>query len=174
MKKLIHFTYLFILPATYLTNAQIVSKTDTLSGTEITISASKEINNLMEGLEGKCKNKSTNTSWNNQNEDEKKISVPKKALTNAEICRQNPRIMGYKIQLAVVKSNQEANEVKAYFRRRFPYIKTETDASLRPNYKILAGSYFSKASAAGDLKKIKEHFKSATAVQYYIFCEEGK
>jgi len=64
--------------------------------------------------------------------------------------------------------------VKAYFRRRFPNLKVETDASLRPNYKILAGSYFTKASASGDLSRIKQYFKSAIPVQYRVFCVEAK
>ena len=95
-------------------------------------------------------------------------------MTNAEICRKNPRIMGYKIQLTVVKSNEEAREVGLYFRRRFPSMKVEIDASLRPNYKVMAGSYFTKESAASDLKRIKEYFKSAIPIQYRIFCVEAK
>lgn len=182
MEKIINFIYLVAPACIYLANAQMVIKTDTLSGTEISISSSKNISDLMDKLENNCnKNTSVSNKWDNVNEknsssnsSEERISVPSKKLTDAEICRKNPRIMGYKIQLAVVKSNNEANEVKAYFRRRFPSIKAETDASLRPNYKILAGSYFTKASAAEDLKRIRQYFKSANAVQYYIFCEEGK
>ena len=64
--------------------------------------------------------------------------------------------------------------MKAYFRRRFPQLKVETDASLRPNYKILAGSYFNKQSATSDLNAIRKEFKSAIAVQYRIFCAEAK
>lgn len=101
-------------------------------------------------------------------------TVASRAMTTAEICRQNPRILGVKIQIAVVKSNEEANEVKSYFRRRFPNIKVETDASLRPNYKILAGSYFNKGTAAGDLARIRQYFKSAIPVQYRVFCAEAK
>ena len=82
--------------------------------------------------------------------------------------------MGYKIQLAVVKSNEEAKEVGMYFRRRFPNMKVEIDASLRPNYKVMAGSYFTKQSANEDLKKIKPYVKSAIPVQYRVFCVEAK
>ncbi len=97
-----------------------------------------------------------------------------KPLSNADVCRQNPRIMGYKIQLAVVKSNEEAKEVGMYFRRRFPNMKVEIDASLRPNYKVMAGSYFTKQSASSDLKKVKQYFKSAIPIQYRVFCVEAK
>jgi hypothetical protein len=64
--------------------------------------------------------------------------------------------------------------VKTYFRSKFPSIKVITDASLRPNYKVLAGSYFSKQSAAADLAKVRQIFKDARTVEYNIFCVEGK
>jgi hypothetical protein len=45
-----------------------------------------------------------------------------------------------------------------YFRRRFPNMKVEIDASLRPNYKVMAGSYFTKQAAAADLARIRQLF----------------
>lgn len=166
---------------------QQVTKKDTLSGTPLTISMDDKVEKLLSDMENNCvrvaaNNASKTGSSSGSNSSYKpaksttpeRISVPSRALTNAEICRQNPRILGYKIQLTVVKSNEEANEVKAYFRRRFPNLKVETDASLRPNYKILAGSYFSKSSASGDLGRIRQYFKSAVPVQYRVFCVEAK
>ena len=76
--------------------------------------------------------------------------------------------------MVVVKSNEEANKVKSYFRTKFPNIKAETDASLRPNYKVLVGSYFTKQSASGDLSRIKSYFPEAISVQYRVFCVEAK
>lgn len=167
--------------------AQQVTVQDTLSGTPLSISMDTDINNLMKSMEDNCvmanarrverenTSNSSNSSYTAPSTPKSTIKVvPNRALTNAEICRQNPRILGYKIQLAVVKSNEEANEVKAYFRRRFPSLKVETDASLRPNYKILAGSYFTKQSASGDLGRIRQYFKSAIPVQYRVFCVEAK
>jgi len=133
------------------------------------------VNDAMADLEEKCARVVVNNSSDNEAPTRPaKIYVPSRELTNAEICRKNPRILGYKIQITTVKSNQEANEVKTYFRKRFPNLKVETDASLRPNYKILAGSYFTKQSAAADLSRVREYFKSAIAVQYRIFCAEAK
>ena len=160
--------------------AQVVTKTEVHDGTELTISMDKKIDQIIGSLEEKCaedlaakekRNSEPETPKRTETTETAKSSRP---LTNAEICRQNPRILGYKIQLAVVKSKAEADEVGMYFRRRFPYIKVEQDASLRPNYKVWAGSYFSKESARGDLKKIREFFKSAIPVQYRIFCAEAK
>lgn len=160
----------------YTIDAQQIVKKDTISGTELTMTLDSRVNDAMTVLESKC---TKVAAVNNRDDDDAptrpaKIYVPSRELTNAEVCRKNPRILGYKIQITTVKSNEEANEVKAYFRKRFPNLKVETDASLRPNYKILAGSYFSKQSASSDLSKVKEYFKSAMSVQYRIFCEEAK
>jgi len=160
--------------------AQQVVKKDTLSGTPLSIMMDEKVSALLTEIEDKC---ATNLATGNSNVgiidnsvkgSGGKISVPERELTNAEICRKNPRLMGYKIQIAVVKSNEEAREVGMYFRRRFPNMKVEIDASLRPNYKVMAGSYFTKQSAAADLSRIRQHFKGALAVQYRIFCVEAK
>ncbi|MET3034768.1 SPOR domain-containing protein [Chryseobacterium sp. NRRL B-14859] len=185
MRNLIKIFSILSLFGFYNIEAQQVVKKDTLSGTELVMTMDSKINAALEGIEGKCSKVATNNSTrdfsNNDNNistggitKPTKIYVPNRELTNAEICKKNPRILGYKIQITTVKSNEEANEVKSYFRKRFPNLKVETDASLRPNYKILAGSYFTKQSAAADLSRIREYFKSAIAVQYRIFCAEAK
>ncbi len=155
---------------------QEVIKTDTLAGTELTFAMDSRVDDALSALEESCTRTTSTTgrSTTSGSTAPKKVLVANRPLTTAEICRKNPRISGIKIQVAVVKSNAEANEVKAYFRRRFPQLKVETDASLRPNYKVLAGSYFSRQSAAGDLAKIKQYFKSAIPVQYRVFCVEAK
>ncbi|GEJ44847.1 SPOR domain-containing protein [Chryseobacterium sp. ON_d1] len=185
MRNLIKIFSILSLFGFYSIEAQQVVKKDTLSGTGLVMTMDSRINAALEGIEGKCaKVVTTNSSKDFSNNDSgistgintkpPKIFVPSRELTNAEICKKNPRILGFKIQITTVKSNEEANEVKSYFRKRFPNLKVETDASLRPNYKILAGSYFTKQSAASDLSKIREYFKSAVAVQYRIFCAEAK
>ncbi|MDL1913808.1 MAG: SPOR domain-containing protein [Bergeyella sp.] len=172
MKARIFIFLLFFSPLPYIFLAQQILKKDSIGGTAYSLSMEKEISDLMKSMEGKCPgiletdptkgNRPTNTLGSD------------KSLTNAEICRKNPRILGFKILLTTVKSNQEANQVKANFRRIFPLIKANTDASLRPNYKVLAGSYFSKNSAAQDLKEVKRYFGGATLVRYNIFCDEAK
>ncbi|MDQ0592389.1 hypothetical protein QFZ37_000758 [Chryseobacterium ginsenosidimutans] len=179
MKKLIKLFSILSLLAFYNIDAQQIVKKDTLAGTELTMTMDSKVNGALENLEDKCSKPTTIISSRDGDEEyassrPTKVYVPSRELTNAEICRKNPRILGYKIQITTVKSNEEANEVKSYFRKRFPNLKVETDASLRPNYKILAGSYFTKQSAASDLSKVKEYFKSAIAVQYRIFCAEAK
>lgn len=157
-------------------DAQVVVKNDTISGTPLSVSMDKKVDDLLGNMEDKCLTTATVSSprENTPKPAAPRITVPEKELSKAEICRRNPRIMGYKIQLAVVKSNEEAREVGMYFRRRFPNMKVEIDASLRPNYKVMAGSYLTRQSAASDLARIRAHFKSAIAIQYRVFCVEAK
>ncbi len=156
--------------------AQIITKKDTLNGTELSISANANITRLMKQMGENCKETTTKIIKTEEapTHTEEKIIIPKRKNSTAEICRQNPRIMGYKILVATAKSNDEANKIKVDFRQNFPNLKVEVDASLRPNYKILAGSYFTKESARSDLRKIKTLFKTATSVQYSIFCVDGR
>lgn len=177
MKLLFKYTLFVFLLISLSLSAQIVSEQDTLSGTPLTMSMDKKISDLLKDQEENCLRDSGSKSTRNVDDNSStrpSVSTPSRPLSRAEICARNPRILGYKIQIAVVKSNAEANEVKAYFRRRFPNVKVETDASLRPNYRILAGSYISKESAAGDLRRIRQYFNQARSVQYRVFCEEAK
>ena len=164
-------------------DAQQVVKNDTIAGTPLSISMDKRIDDLIGNIEDKCATKTGNTgsgkTWNDDSDSTPrtatpKIVVPEKELSQAEICRRNPRIMGYKIQLAVVKSNEEAREVGMYFRRRFPNMKVEIDASLRPNYKVMAGSYLSKQTAKSDFGNVQRSFKDARLIPYRVFCAEAK
>lgn len=184
MKNFHKYLVILFVAVFYKIDAQQVTKNDTISGTPLIISMDRNISESLEKLEENCalanvraaERRNYDSAERNTNTETRKETktVASRAMTTAEICRQNPRILGVKIQIAVVKSNEEANEVKSYFRRRFPSIKVETDASLRPNYKILAGSYFNKGTAAGDLARIRQYFKSAIPVQYRVFCAEAK
>lgn len=153
----------------YQIDAQYIVKKDTLSGTELSFSLDERINDALEKVEGNC-NRNTDAPVKAP----PKILVANRELTKAEICRKNPKIMGFKIQVVVVKSNEEASKISVEFRNNFRNLKVEKDASLRPNYKILAGSYFSKQSAADDLRNIKRVYPSAMVIPYAVFCVEAK
>ncbi len=173
--------FLVLVYAVNRVEAQTIVKNDTISGVPMVMTMDARVNDLIEKSEENClRVSSTGTSTRIDSSDDdvspRRTTAVRveKPLSNADVCRQNPRIMGYKIQLAVVKSNEEAKEVGMYFRRRFPNMKVEIDASLRPNYKVMAGSYFTKQSASSDLKKVKQYFKSAIPIQYRVFCVEAK
>lgn len=176
MKSLLKIFLLISAFSFSISKAQIITKKDTLNGTELSISANANITRLMKQMGENCKETTTKIIKTEEapTHTEEKIIIPKRKNSTAEICRQNPRIMGYKILIATAKSNDEANKIKVDFRQNFPTLKVEVDASLRPNYKILAGSYFTKESARSDLRKIKTIFKTAISVQYSIFCVDGR
>ena len=155
-------------------NAQVIQKQDTISGNPVTISLDKRIDQLLTKQEDNCVRSTTTSTTSSTEPATPKVTTPARELTNSEICRKNPKIMGYKIQVAVVKSNEEARTIGANFRKSFPSMKVEIDASLRPNYKVLAGSYFTKQSAADDLRRVKSQYESAVSVQYRVFCVEAK
>ncbi|MDY3451897.1 SPOR domain-containing protein [Riemerella anatipestifer] len=177
MKKLINSSFyaLFFLAFSFCNAQNTVIKKDTLEGTELSITTDKNISSLLDNLEKGCATKESTVKKAEKSDyiASSNTTNTNKNLSNAEICRKNPRILGYKIQLVVVKSKAEADEVAQYFRRRFPYIKVQLDASLRPNYKVLVGSYFTKEGAASDLRNIRGYFKSAIPVKYMIFCTDA-
>jgi len=96
-----------------------------------------------------------------------------KPINKVNICKESPKLMGYKIQIAITKDGNEASKIRYKFGKKFPELKVEIDTNIRPNHKILVGSYFSKESGNSDLERIKREFRSAILVPYRIFCEES-
>ena len=174
MKRLVKISLLFSVVFSGVSNAQMITKRDTIGGTPLVISMDAKINEALENADNNCDRIAASSESSVTSKPKVTVPTTSTPKSKAEICRENPKMMGYKIQLAVVKSNEEAKEVGMYFRRRFPNMKVEIDASLRPNYKVLTGSYFTKQSAATDLKKVREFFDNAIAIQYRIFCVEAK
>lgn len=169
-------TLISLLGITENIQAQIETKKEIIEGNELLTTMDSRIHNTINSLEENCKKTPSIGTYRDTHSD-LGSTAPKshsKPLTTAEICKKNPRILGYKIQIAVVKSKEEADKIRADFRSSFPHIKVEVDASMRPNYKILAGNYFTKESANPDLRKIKALFNSATSVRYRVFCVEAK
>lgn len=117
MRNLIKIFSILSLFGFYSIEAQQVVKKDTLSGTELVMTMDSKISAALEGIEGKCSKVAVNNpSKDSGNNDSgistgtttkpPKIFVPNRELTNAEICNKNPRILGYKIQITTVKSNE--------------------------------------------------------------------
>lgn len=173
-------------------NAQIKSDLKEIKEENLTISMSADIYNSLKQFEENNPsndiNKKNDEILNRDNKIAKQIELEKsenresflqkpkishKKLTNSELCAKNPRILGYKILINTLHTKEEADEISIDFRRRFPYLKVSIDASLRPNYKILAGSYFYTTDASSDLKRIREFYKSAKMVKYMIFCTDA-
>ena len=74
----------------YQIDAQYVVKKDTLSGTVLSFALDERVNNALEKIEDKCdRNASAPVKV------PPKVLVANRELTNAEICRKNPKIMGF-------------------------------------------------------------------------------
>lgn len=190
MKKILHSAFLSVFLSLN-SQAQTIVETEKIGNSELSVTMDKRVSDALNRLESTCKDKpitnNTTPTRNNNVDNNSKITnstnntaTNKTATTNiknmsqAEICKQNPRILGYKIQIAVVKSKEQADKIRAEFRKKFPNFKVEIDASMRPNYKILAGSYYTKESAAPDVRRIRREFGSANSIQYRVFCAEAK
>ena len=78
-------------------------------------------------------------------------------LSIADICKEKPKLMGYKIQIATTNNGNAANKIRHDIRNNFPALRAEIDSSLRPNYKILAGSFFSKKVEIMILNKLRKY-----------------
>lgn len=146
-------------------------------GVDSNIYMDERTEKLLSDLENKCKNTSsgkTVASTTSGTTTSAGTTTSKAPTNKAELCRQNPKLMGYKILVGVVKSKEEADQLGLSFRSKFPALKVQVDASLRPNYKIMAGSYFSLESIKGDLASVRRSFPGARSVQYQIFCSEAK
>lgn len=163
----------FLMFFSYQLEAQSVVVSDTISGTPLTLTMDSRINDLMAKQEENC-TRTISSDSGRETYNPSRVVVKDRPMSDAEICRKNPKIMGFKIQVAVAKTNVDAKNIGLNFRRRFPNLKVEVDASLRPNYKVMAGSYFTRQSAASDLSRVKSAFPDAIAVPYRVFCVEAK
>lgn len=175
MKTTIKMYFLLSLCLSVLVFSQTVVKRDTLSGTVLVTEIDTAVNNALTADKEKCNIRKSSGSYTSSGTraatGSKRVA---KTMTRAEICRRHPKMLGYKIMVGVRRNSKEANALKSKFRKSFPRMKAMTDASLRPNYKILAGSFVSRKSGKPYLNKVRRAFPSATLVQYQVYCVEAK
>lgn len=92
---------------------------------------------------------------------------------NFDPCAQNQKVMGYKIQVMYTKDRNAANRVQSEFGRNYPYLVPEM-VYTRPDYRVMAGDYFTKRSAAMDLASVKKKYPGAFLVQWRVWCRKAK
>ncbi|RQP12283.1 MAG: SPOR domain-containing protein [Chryseobacterium sp.] len=156
----------------------VVTKTDSLGNNSVSFTMDNRLANLLESQVCKT-NVGTSTAATQVPDTPPRTSTGStttapRAMTTAEICARNPKLMGFKIQVAVVKSREEANKIGLAVRQRFPGLRVEMDALLRPNYKVLAGSFFTRESGSADLRQVRSAYPGAILIPYRIFCAEAK
>lgn len=101
------------------------------------------------------------------------VAKPEGPKTTYDICRNQAKVLGYKIQIFYSKSRDEANKVRQNFSRQFRGITPEL-VFARPDFKVLVGDYFTKKSAGQDLKKIKKKYPSSLLVSWRVYCRKAK
>lgn len=160
MKNLIFlFLFLFSLPFAI---SQITVQ-DSVSGGSYYIQGNPAIDSLiMNTVKAKCLKPVTSIEDLKAEEEE-----------NFDPCAQNPKVMGYKIQIMYTKDRNAANRAQADFAKNFPSLVPEM-VYTRPDYRVMAGDYFTKRSAAMDLSEVKRKYPGAFLVQWRVWCRKAK
>ncbi|MGI9525625.1 MAG: SPOR domain-containing protein [Weeksellaceae bacterium] len=135
---------------------------DTISGGSYTITANAMIDSLVQKTtRAKCY-KPTET-----------IIKPAKENENFDPCANSQKVMGYKIQIMYTKDRNTASRTRAEFARSFPNLVPEM-VYTQPDYRVMAGDYFTKRSAAMDLNAVKRKYPGAFLVQWRVWCRKAK
>jgi len=131
---------------------------DSLSGGEANIILDKKLENIVKAKEQSiCLNEALK---------------PPRELTPDEKCAKQQKIMGYKIQIFYTKDRSAAEKVRDDFSKKFPNLTPELIYA-SPDYRVLVGDYFTRASASDDLRRIKRTYPAAFAVQWRIWCRKA-
>lgn len=164
MKNIISFLFVMLCFTAF---AQETIDTLTINNNgKIIIELDPEINNYITSKEATtCPVATTNRNSTTPN--------TKPRTNNTDPCAGQTQMQGFKIQVYYSKDRAQANKVKDEFNRNFPSISAET-AYMAPDYRVLVGDYFTKSSANADIRKIKNKYNSAFAIQYRILCRRAK
>ncbi|WP_407476772.1 SPOR domain-containing protein [Elizabethkingia anophelis] len=177
------FILIILLALQYLNAQETILRKDSINGNAYSIEMDIRIDDHLRQMEDNCMKSIVNNKIDGKRKSIVKKPVVRKELVNkmrfatlsiADICKKKPKLMGYKIQVSVTNNSNDANKIRYQFRQKFPNLRTELDNSLRPNYKILAGSFFSKQSGRDDLKSVRGIYHEAILIPYRIFCIESK
>ncbi|MFA5620541.1 MAG: SPOR domain-containing protein [Weeksellaceae bacterium] len=97
---------------------------------------------------------------------------PSTPLTPEERCAKQNKIMGYKIQIFYTKDRNAAEKVRSEFADKYPDLTPEL-VYASPDYRILVGDYFTRNSAASDLRRIRRNYPGSFAVQWRVWCRKA-
>jgi hypothetical protein len=91
----------------------------------------------------------------------------------ADPCATQNQINGFKIQIYYSKNRAEADKVKNEFEKIYPNMSAQV-VYFAPDYRVLVGDYFTKNSAAPDIKRLKNKYNSSFAIPYKVLCRKAK
>lgn len=137
---------------------------DTISGGSYRVDGIAAVDSLVQNtIKAKCYKPVTQVNVNADDEEPE----------NFDPCAQSQKVMGYKIQIMYTKDRNAANRSQADFAKNFPALVPEM-VYTRPDYRVMAGDYFTKRSAAMDLAQVKRKYPGAFLVQWRVWCRKAK
>ena len=138
-----------------------ISVQDSLSGGSYNLNVNSAIESLVQkSIKDKCYKPVVEVESNEDRE-------------NFDPCAQNPKVMGYKIQIMYTKDRNAANRAQSDFAKNFPSLVPEM-VYTRPDYRVMVGDYFTKRSAGMDLASVKRKYPGAFLVQWRVWCRKAK
>ncbi len=140
---------------------------DTISNGYIEMTLDKRMDELLEAKKDRC---DVVASWQNQTA---KMTKEEKKVTVVDMCREHPKMRGFRIQVLNTRSSEEAEKAKEQIQRQFPHLSSSVELR-RPQFKVLMGDYFSKANAAKDLDAVKKVHPGALLVASKIWCNRAQ
>ncbi len=139
---------------------------DSLSNGYLSLNIDKKMDDLLESKKQRCNIAvPTNTGSSAARNDE-----PVKV---ADLCRQYPKMKGYRIQVLNTTSSDDAEKAREKVQMQFPQLSS--NIVLRyPQFRLLLGDYFTKQNAAKDLNDVKKIYPGALLVVHKIWCNRAK
>ncbi|MXV37555.1 hypothetical protein GO491_02510 [Flavobacteriaceae bacterium Ap0902] len=135
---------------------------DTISGGSYTIVVNEMIESLVQKTtKAKCAQPTTSNVPENN------------SPSNFDPCANSQKVLGYKIQIMYTKDRNAATKARADFARNFPTLVPEM-VYTQPDYRVMAGDYFTKKSAARDLSMVKREYPGAFLVQWRVWCRKAQ
>lgn len=132
---------------------------DSITGGSLTVELDSRISKLI--------------NFNDKKDCPQATFTPPTRLTPAEKCATQNKIMGYKIQIFYTKDRNAAEKVKNDFANQNPGYTVEL-VYLAPDYRVMVGDYFTRQSAAPDLRKVQRTYSGAFTVQWRVWCRKAK
>ncbi|WP_312355984.1 SPOR domain-containing protein [Empedobacter sp.] len=103
----------------------------------------------------------------------KKPTEKKPVIQSNDPCAGTPQVNGFKIQIYYSKDRKDAEKVRNEFARSYPDLSSQT-AYFSPDYRVLVGDYFTRASASKDIRRLKSKYNSAFSIPFKVLCRKAK
>ena len=103
----------------------------------------------------------------------KKVTEKKPVVQSNDPGAGTPQVSGFKIQIYYSKDRKDAEKVRNEFSNSYPDLSAQT-AYFSPDYRVLVGDYFTRASASRDIRRLKSKYNSAFSIPFKVLCRKAK